>query len=109
MKSTIASLTLTLALAAGAEAGTAAVWAVNDGEKVEQDDLAHPAKARNSAWDGRTVRLFVVCSAVALSLPLAVHFGPLAHALQLAPLDAWEWVRALLLALAAIAWRRFVR
>ena len=57
----------------------------------------------------RTVRLFVVCSAVALSLPLAVHFGPLAHALQLAPLDAWEWVRALLLALAAIAWRRFVR
>ena len=58
MRSTIASLALTLALAAGAEAGTAAVWAVNDGEKVEQDDLAHPAKARNSAWDGRTVRLF---------------------------------------------------
>ena len=49
MKSTIASLTLTLALAAGAEAGTAAVWAVNDGEKVEQDDLAHPAKARASS------------------------------------------------------------
>jgi hypothetical protein len=58
MKLTIASLALTLALAAGAEAGVAAVWAVNDGEKVEQDDLAHPAKARNSAWDGRTVRLF---------------------------------------------------
>jgi len=40
------------------EAGVAAVWAVNDGEKVEQDDLAHTAKAGNSAWDGRTVRLF---------------------------------------------------
>ena len=58
MRSTIASLALTSALAASAEAGVAAVWAVNDGEKVEQDDLAHPAKARNSAWDGRTVRLF---------------------------------------------------
>src|SRR5207247_6548402 len=58
MKSTIAILALTSALAASAEAGVAAVWAVNDGEKVEQDDLAHPAKARNSAWDGRTVRLF---------------------------------------------------
>jgi hypothetical protein len=41
-----------------AEAGIASVWAVNDGEKVERDDLAHPAKAGNSAWDGKTVKLF---------------------------------------------------
>jgi hypothetical protein len=41
-----------------AEAGVASVWAVNDGEKVEQDDLAHPARSRNSAWDGATIRLF---------------------------------------------------
>jgi hypothetical protein len=34
------------------------VWAVNDGEKVEKDDLNHPAKARNSVWDGRRVKLF---------------------------------------------------
>jgi hypothetical protein len=34
------------------------VWAVNDGEKVEKDDLNHPAKARNSIWDGRRVKLF---------------------------------------------------
>jgi hypothetical protein len=33
------------------------IWAVNDGEKVERDDLSHPAKARNSAWDGKTIRL----------------------------------------------------
>ena len=44
--------------AATAGAGVAAVWAVNDGEKVEQDDLRHPARAGNSAWDGKTVRLF---------------------------------------------------
>ena len=41
-----------------AEAGVARVWAVSDGEKVEQDDLASPLRTRNSAWDGRTVRLF---------------------------------------------------
>jgi len=40
------------------EAGVARVWAVNDGEKIEQDDLASPLRARNSAWDGKTVRLF---------------------------------------------------
>ena len=33
------------------------VWAVSDGEKVERDDRAHPLKARNAVWDGRTVRL----------------------------------------------------
>ncbi|MFI5732567.1 glycoside hydrolase domain-containing protein [Kribbella sp. NPDC051587] len=36
----------------------AAVWAVNDGEKVEADDLANPNKRRNSAWDGHTARIF---------------------------------------------------
>lgn len=41
-----------------AEAGIRRVWAVNDGEKVEKDDRNHPAAAHNSAWDGRTVRLF---------------------------------------------------
>jgi hypothetical protein len=41
-----------------AEAGVVRVWAVNDGEKIQQDDLASPLRARNSAWDGKTVRLF---------------------------------------------------
>ncbi|MFC9687406.1 glycoside hydrolase domain-containing protein [Kribbella sp. NPDC056951] len=36
----------------------AAVWAVNDGEKIEADDLANPNKQRNSAWDGHTARVF---------------------------------------------------
>lgn len=34
------------------------MWAVHDGEKVEQDDLSHPAKASNTAWDGHTIKLF---------------------------------------------------
>ncbi len=48
-----------IVLAAGcAEAGVRRIWAVNDGEKIERDALGHPAAARNSAWDGRTVRVF---------------------------------------------------
>lgn len=38
-------------------AGVASVWAVSDGEKVEKDDRAHPLKATNAVWDGRTVRI----------------------------------------------------
>jgi hypothetical protein len=34
------------------------VWAVNDGEKVEQDDLANPNKVSNSAWDGKKIKIF---------------------------------------------------
>jgi hypothetical protein len=41
-----------------ATAGVAGLWAVGDGEKVEQDDLAHPLRAGNAAWDGSRVRLF---------------------------------------------------
>ena len=38
--------------------GVAAVWAVHDGEKVERDDLAHPARGGNTAWRDGVVRLF---------------------------------------------------
>ena len=48
---------VTAALAADASAGIRRVWAVNDGEKVERDSHDHPASLRNSAWDGRLVRL----------------------------------------------------
>src|SRR5215510_6563558 len=34
------------------------IWAVNDGEKVERDDLNNPNKRANSAWDGRKVKIF---------------------------------------------------
>ena len=53
-----AALALMALSAAVADAGVARVWAVNDGEKIEQDDLASALRARNSAWDGKTVRLF---------------------------------------------------
>jgi hypothetical protein len=43
---------------AAVQAGPARVWAVGDGEKVEQDDLQSPLRARNAAWDGAKVRLF---------------------------------------------------
>ena len=35
-----------------------AIWAVNDGEKVERDDLNNPNKRGNSAWDGQKVKIF---------------------------------------------------
>lgn len=38
--------------------GLATAWAVHDGEKVERDDLQHPAKAGNTAWRDGAVRLF---------------------------------------------------
>src|ERR1700741_859678 len=34
------------------------IWAVNDGEKIERDDLNNPNKRANSAWDGRKVKIF---------------------------------------------------
>jgi hypothetical protein len=38
--------------------GLAAVWAIHDGEKVERDDLHHPARAGNTAWRDGVVRIF---------------------------------------------------
>lgn len=34
------------------------VWAINDGEKVERDDLNNSNKKQNSAWDGRKIKIF---------------------------------------------------
>jgi len=39
-------------------ASVQAVWAVNDGEKVEQDDLNNSNKNSNSAWDGKKIKIF---------------------------------------------------
>lgn len=41
-----------------ASAAVRHIWAVNDGEKVERDDLNNPNKTGNSAWDGRKIRIF---------------------------------------------------
>lgn len=34
------------------------VWAVNDGEKVDRDDLSNPNKRANSVWDGHRIKIF---------------------------------------------------
>jgi len=34
------------------------IWAVNDGEKVERDDLNNPNKSANSVWDGKKIKIF---------------------------------------------------
>jgi hypothetical protein len=46
--------------ASAPEAGITRVWAVDDGEKVRQDDLSHWAAGSedNAVWDGTTIRLF---------------------------------------------------
>ncbi len=52
-------LLLVLMLCAAACAARAqSVWAVNDGEKVERDDLNNPNKRANSVWDGRKIKIF---------------------------------------------------
>lgn len=38
--------------------GLATAWAIHDGEKVERDDLEHPARAANAAWRDGIARIF---------------------------------------------------
>jgi hypothetical protein len=45
-------------MSSAAYAGVGAVWAVNDGERVDRDDLANANKKANSVWDGQKIRLF---------------------------------------------------
>ncbi len=37
--------------------GLAAAWAVHDGEKIDQDDLAHPARNSNAGWRDGVARI----------------------------------------------------
>lgn len=53
-----ATLLSCVLLQASAFASVARVWAVNDGEKVERDDLANANARANSAWDGRAIKIF---------------------------------------------------
>ncbi|HEX6184199.1 MAG TPA: glycoside hydrolase domain-containing protein, partial [Pyrinomonadaceae bacterium] len=54
-----ALLAMVCLLQSAALAGQPArVWAVNDGEKVERDDLRSRHRASNSAWDGRRIKVF---------------------------------------------------
>jgi len=47
-----------LLLPVNAAASVRHIWAVNDGEKVDRDDLNNPNKSSNSAWDGHTIKIF---------------------------------------------------
>lgn len=40
--------------------GIARIWAVDDGEKIKQDDLGHPLAESplNTAWDGKKIKIF---------------------------------------------------
>ena len=53
------------------------VWAVNDGERVEQynDDDVNPNRYRNSVWDGTAVRIFGGRNEV-LAFQVIVEVGP---------------------------------
>ena len=54
----LSAFAVVIGAAGHAQADVRRVWAVDDGEKVERDARNHPASARNTAWDGRVVRLF---------------------------------------------------
>ena len=69
-----AALWVMLSVCTPASAGIRTVWAVGDGEKVERDDLAHPLRERNMAWDGRTARIFGARNEV-LAFQLIVEAG----------------------------------
>jgi hypothetical protein len=47
-----------LLFAPSTHASVRSVWAVNDGEKIERDDLNNPNKSNNSAWDGHKIKIF---------------------------------------------------
>jgi hypothetical protein len=47
-----------LVLSANVFASVRTVWAVNDGEKIERDNLNNPNKKQNSAWDGHKIKIF---------------------------------------------------
>jgi len=47
-----------LTLPANTLASISTIWAVNDGEKVERDDLNNPNRKQKLAWDGRKIKIF---------------------------------------------------
>src|ERR1044072_7463813 len=50
--------TTTRASSTTASGSVRVIWAVNDGEKVERDDLNNPNKSSNSTWDGHKIKIF---------------------------------------------------
>jgi hypothetical protein len=52
-----AGVLLLVGLAGSTEAGVRSIWAVSDGEKVDQTLTSSALASGNAVWDGRTVRL----------------------------------------------------
>ena len=64
-----------LLLPVSASASVREVWAVNDGEKVERDDLDNPNKSANSAWDGHKIKIFGARNEI-IAFQLIIEAGP---------------------------------
>jgi hypothetical protein len=51
------------------------IWAVNDGEKIDRDDLNNSNKTSNSAWDGNKVKIFGGRNEI-IAFQLIIESGP---------------------------------
>lgn len=69
-----AALWLCASATAQAQNSAPVIWAVGDGEKVEQDDLRHPLKQGNQVWDGRRIKLFAARNEI-IAFQLIVEAG----------------------------------
>lgn len=69
------AFSLSLLPARLAVADVSGIWAVNDGEKVERDDLNNPNRSANSAWDGRKIKIFGARNEI-IAFQLMVQSGP---------------------------------
>jgi len=56
--SRLAALLLLMCPSAPVVASVNNIWAVNDGEKIERDDLTNKNRKYNSVWDGRRIKIF---------------------------------------------------
>ena len=45
-------------MASHTHASVRSIWAVNDGEKIERDDINNQNKSNNTAWDGHKIKIF---------------------------------------------------
>jgi hypothetical protein len=71
----IAALALSISLFAQETGPIAAIWAVNDGEKIKRDDVDNPNKAGNSAWKDGKISLFAARNEL-VAFQVIVQAGP---------------------------------
>ncbi len=72
----VAAGALIVVFAAGrAEPGVRSVWAVSDGEKIDQTVTTHALAAKNEVWDGTTVRLLAARNEIVAFQAIVVADG----------------------------------